>query len=72
MVGVDHLPAYPQAAAAIAARRRIQAIGADREKTGKRSRLKRDDFSPNRHLALAFCLSMIFSENRFSRFGIML
>jgi hypothetical protein len=26
--------------------------------------LERDDFSLNRHPALAFCLSMIFSENR--------
>ena len=34
--------------------------------------LERDDFSSNRHLALAYCLSMIFSENRFPLFGIML
>src|SRR5882724_12545424 len=27
-------------------------------------RLERDDFSSNRHLALSFCLSTIFSENR--------
>src|SRR5712664_3015588 len=26
--------------------------------------LERDDFSSNRHPALSFCLSMIFSENR--------
>jgi hypothetical protein len=34
--------------------------------------LERDDFSLNRHPALAFCLSMIFSENRCTLFGIML
>jgi hypothetical protein len=34
--------------------------------------LKRDDFSSNRHHALAHCLSMIFSENRYPLFGIML
>src|SRR5712664_492429 len=27
--------------------------------------LERDDFSSNRHPALSFCLSMIFSENRY-------
>jgi hypothetical protein len=31
-----------------------------------------DDFFPNRHPALAYCWSMIFSENRFPLFGIML
>jgi len=34
--------------------------------------LDRDDFSSNRHPALPFCLSMIFSENRFPLFLIML
>jgi len=34
--------------------------------------LKQDEFSLNRHPALALCLSMIFSENRFALFGIML
>jgi hypothetical protein len=34
--------------------------------------LKRDDFSSNRHHALAHCSSMIFSENRYTLFGIML
>src|SRR5215470_178208 len=34
--------------------------------------LKRDDFSSNRHPALAFWWSMIFSENRCPLFGIML
>ena len=33
--------------------------------------LERDDFSSNRHPALAFCWSMIFSENRYPLFGIM-
>ena len=33
--------------------------------------LERDDFSSNRHRALSFCLSMIFSENRFPLFRIM-
>jgi hypothetical protein len=34
--------------------------------------LERDDFSSNRHPALSFCLSMIFSENRCTLFRIML
>jgi hypothetical protein len=34
--------------------------------------LERNDFSSNRHPALAFCWSMIFSENRYPLFGIML
>jgi hypothetical protein len=34
--------------------------------------LKRDDFSSNRHPALGYCWSMIFSENRYPLFGIML
>src|SRR6478752_9033170 len=34
--------------------------------------LERDDFSSKRHPALAFCLSMIFSENRLPLFRIML
>jgi hypothetical protein len=33
---------------------------------------ERDEIELNRHPALTFCLSMIFSENRFSLFGIML
>jgi hypothetical protein len=36
------------------------------------TRLERDDFSSNRHPALSFCLSMIFSENRYPLFRIML
>jgi hypothetical protein len=34
--------------------------------------LEQDDFSSIRHPALSFCLSMIFSENRFPLFRIML
>jgi hypothetical protein len=34
--------------------------------------LERDDFSSNRHPDLSFCLSMIFSENRYPLFRIML
>src|ERR1700732_2326676 len=34
--------------------------------------LERDDFSSNRHPALIYCLSMIFSENRCPVFGILL
>jgi hypothetical protein len=36
------------------------------------ARPERDDFSSNRHPALAFSWSMIFSENRYPLFGIML
>jgi len=35
-------------------------------------RLERDEFRMNRYRALAYCLSMIFSENRFPLFRIML
>src|SRR5262245_841999 len=34
--------------------------------------LNRDDFSSNRHLALAYCWSMIFYENRLPLFGVMI
>jgi hypothetical protein len=34
--------------------------------------LKRDDFSSNRHPTLRYWWSMIFSENRYPLFGIML
>src|SRR5215831_11426119 len=39
---------------------------------GEVSRLRRDDFSSNRHPALGYWWSMIVSENRFTFFGIML
>src|SRR5262245_7688877 len=49
------------------------ALGEDGEEHGSRCReLERDDFSSNRHLALLYCWSMIFSENRCPLFGIML
>jgi hypothetical protein len=34
--------------------------------------LKRDEIKMNRHRALGYCLSMIFSENRYTLFRIML
>src|ERR1051325_10135557 len=37
-----------------------------------RTRLKRDGFSSNRHPASGYCRSMMFSENRYPLFGIML
>jgi hypothetical protein len=45
---------------------------ATRGRDGPLSSPERDDFSSNRHPALSFCLSMIFSENRFPLFRIML
>jgi len=39
---------------------------------GSAGRLKRDGFSSNRHPALAYSWSMMFSENRYPLFGIML
>jgi hypothetical protein len=58
-------------------------VGAEiREQTGQMAQkpressrdgpLERDDLSSNRHPALALCLSMIFSENRYPLFRIML
>jgi hypothetical protein len=44
----------------------------DKLELGLGKPLERDDFSSNRHPALCFCLSMIFSENRFPLFRIML
>jgi hypothetical protein len=37
-----------------------------------RAALEQDDVSPNRHPALVYFLSMIFSENRYPLFRIML
>jgi hypothetical protein len=45
-------------------------VATRRERLG--SALERDDFSSSRHPALAFWWSMIFSENRYPLFGIML
>ena len=39
---------------------------------GREARLERDDFSSDRHPALAYLRTMIFSENRYPLFGIML
>jgi hypothetical protein len=39
---------------------------------GRLALLERDEILSNRHLAPAFSLSMILSENRFPLFGIML
>ena len=48
-------------------------LGFEQRSSVERSqRLERDDFSSNRHPALSFCLSMIFSENRYPLFRIML
>ncbi|NEU99065.1 hypothetical protein FNJ47_25360 [Bradyrhizobium sp. UFLA 03-164] len=41
-------------------------------RTGAAFTLKRDEIGLNHHRALAPCLSMIFSENRFTLFRIML
>jgi hypothetical protein len=43
-----------------------------RERTGSKMPSKRDDFSSNRHPALGYWWSMMFSENRYPLFGIML
>src|SRR5262249_4433003 len=45
--------------------------GVNYKEIGQRA-LERDDFSSNRHHALTYSWSMIFSENRFPLFGIML
>ena len=68
------------AAAEIDGERQPDRAGADDENirlrgawhSGPGSGLDRDDVSSNRHRDLAFCLSMIFSENRCALFGIML
>jgi hypothetical protein len=41
-------------------------------KMRREARLERDDFKMNGHRALIYCLSMIFSENRYPLFRIML
>jgi hypothetical protein len=41
-------------------------------KTSNRRQLEHDDYSSNRHPALAYWWSMIFSEDRYPLFGIML
>jgi hypothetical protein len=47
-----------------------QSLGSDSIRTEKA--LKRDEIGLNRHRTLALCLSMIFSENRYTLFRIML
>jgi hypothetical protein len=47
-------------------------IGTTAFASSKSAGLKPDEVSSNRHHALSFCLSMIFSETRFPLFGIML
>ncbi|TGN85515.1 hypothetical protein EOW77_0019380 [Bradyrhizobium yuanmingense] len=49
-----------------------RAPGLIRLKADCPSRLKRDAIRVNRHRALGYCLSMIFSENRYTLFRIML
>src|SRR3977135_699358 len=53
-------------------RERLEAWAASDQPISHSSVLERDDFSSNRHPALSFCLSMIFSENRYPLFRIML
>jgi len=55
--------------ALVGAKTKAEALATDLQ---RRRWLERDDFSSNRHPALAFCLSMIISETRFPLFGIML
>jgi hypothetical protein len=50
--------------------RRMRAWRNSLERLG--TTLEQDDFSSIRHPALSFCLSMIFSENRYPLFRIML
>src|ERR1700704_1806034 len=53
-------------------RERLEAWAASDQPISHSSVLERDDFSSKRHPALSFCLSMIFSENRYPLFRIML
>jgi hypothetical protein len=46
-------------------------MAAARQGFGAAEGLKRDSITIIRHRALAFCLGMIFSENRFTLFRIM-
>jgi len=47
------------------------AVESSRALDRQSSQLERDNFSSNRHPALSYCLSMIFSENRYPLFRIM-
>jgi hypothetical protein len=53
-------------------RRHGESRNPDLGRSGRSAALKRDEFRMNRHRALALCLGMIFSENRFTLFRIML
>src|SRR5882762_3211893 len=53
-------------------RERLEAWAASDQTISHSSVLERDDISSNRHPAPSFCLSMIFSENRYPLFRIML
>jgi hypothetical protein len=68
-------PALTGAAIAIAAEKSSSTLEMAPDRRGERlpaRGLEQDGFSSNRHLALSFCLSMIFSENRSPLFRIML
>jgi hypothetical protein len=51
---------------------KVEAAWHPRGRHAAASCLKRDEIGMNRHRALGCCLSMIFSENRFTLFRIML
>src|SRR6516165_9216820 len=71
--GVPKTPALPGCAMPRAIRAALDTrSGFHQQACAGASTLERDDFSSNHHPALALCLSMIFSENRFPLFGIML
>jgi hypothetical protein len=67
------VPACSHSASVQDARPLLQAFLVSRLAPGQRNRqLKREEIGMDRHRALACCLSMIFSENRFTLFRIML
>jgi hypothetical protein len=51
---------------------RLRSFSRDGARSVHIATLKRNDFKLNHYFALAFCLSMIFSENRYPLFRIML
>ncbi|MGN1288006.1 MAG: hypothetical protein ACI4XG_15710 [Bradyrhizobium sp.] len=57
---------------AAAGGKKRDAIGLNRHRAFVDHTPKHDEIGSNRHRALAYCLSMIFSENRFALFRIML
>src|SRR5215204_3534123 len=66
--GVEDRPPFRRHLVTIHVHRRARKPGPARQS----ARLERDDFSSNRHPALGYCWSMIFSENRYPLFGITL